>query len=342
MDPEQQPQPAVDAASAEALFNHPLFRTVIEQTVQYATQASTATAVQMAAAAAGDNNAAARVNLSAPGKPDVFNGDRGVRQWITAYENWAEAANVPAGRLIVYAVALFRRSAQNWWGRVPHAQRPAEWAPFKELLISRFSPRSASATARQQLAALRQTGTTAKYVDRVRELAASIDDLSDAELTDRFMTGLIPNVAAMVEIELSRHAGAPSFEELAQIAERIDGILNRPRGSRRPLGGAANGPRPMEIDVAVVNPKIKKPTYADAVKGFKPLTPEEREELRRKGGCFYCRKIGHVRLACPLRPKGNFKSSGSRRPSVAVVSSEPVSPSASASASESESDHSNT
>jgi len=34
---------------------------------------------------------------------------------------------------------------------------------------------------------------------------------------------------------------------------------------------------------------------------FKKLTPAEKEELAKKGGCFYCRKSGHNALNCPLK-----------------------------------------
>jgi len=34
---------------------------------------------------------------------------------------------------------------------------------------------------------------------------------------------------------------------------------------------------------------------------FKKLTPAEKEELAKKGGCFYCRKIGHNAVNCPLK-----------------------------------------
>jgi len=34
---------------------------------------------------------------------------------------------------------------------------------------------------------------------------------------------------------------------------------------------------------------------------FKKLTPAEKEELAKKGGCFYCRKTGHNAVNCPLK-----------------------------------------
>jgi len=32
------------------------------------------------------------------------------------------------------------------------------------------------------------------------------------------------------------------------------------------------------------------------------ITDEERAELNAKGGCTYCRQLGHTIAACPIRP----------------------------------------
>jgi len=34
---------------------------------------------------------------------------------------------------------------------------------------------------------------------------------------------------------------------------------------------------------------------------FQKLTPAEKEELPKKGGCFYCRKTGHNAVNCPVK-----------------------------------------
>jgi hypothetical protein len=36
------------------------------------------------------------------------------------------------------------------------------------------------------------------------------------------------------------------------------------------------------------------------VDGIARLTPSEREKLRKEGGCFRCRKTGHLARDCPL------------------------------------------
>ena len=40
---------------------------------------------------------------------------------------------------------------------------------------------------------------------------------------------------------------------------------------------------------------------------FKKLTPKERNQLAKKGKCFYCKKPGHMVCGCPSYPKQRFQ-----------------------------------
>jgi hypothetical protein len=71
------------------------------------------------------------------------------------------------------------------------------------------------------------------------------------------------------------------------IAERVDAVTFKPatrsQGFRANSGyRAPGGPVPMEIDM------------------IGKLTQTERERLRKSGGCFRCRKIGHLARDCTM------------------------------------------
>ena len=54
----------------------------------------------------------------------------------------------------------------------------AGWADFSQEMIRAFEPTTDDALARQQLAALKQTGRVAGYIQRFREIRGRIQDMS--------------------------------------------------------------------------------------------------------------------------------------------------------------------
>ena len=73
------------------------------------------------------------------------------------------------------------------------------------------------------------------------------------------------------------------------------GSEQRPYAAAASGAGGQAGPMPMEPGA----------THST---GIKPLTEAEREQLRREGACFRCRKPGHLSKDCPTAVgKGNAK-----------------------------------
>ena len=71
------------------------------------------------------------------------------------------------------------------------------------------------------------------------------------------------------------------------IAERVDAVtfkpMNRASGFRpNPHTRSPGGTTPMELDA------------------ISKLTPNERERLRKAGGCFRCRQLGHMARDCTM------------------------------------------
>lgn len=62
------------------------------------------------------------------------------------------------------------------------------------------------------------------------------------------------------------------------------------------------------------------PIQIDVVQNvFTKLTDRERDELRRKGACFYCRETGHISRNCPNRKKRSFQARRTTTPSNITV-----------------------
>lgn len=247
---------------------------------------------------------------SRPPKPDTFSGDRAdaksIRAWVYQVNNYFTAAREPEANRLPYAVALLRDNALLWWQSLKPAERPTTWDDLGKALVAYFAPLSTTYVARDMLARLIQKGSVKAYTDEFKKLVLNIPDMSESEMSDRYRRGLKPQVRLHVTF-----ANPDTFEEMCVLAEQIDSIIymNKPYGGlgskHSPKDHGGSNPTPMEV--GGVN---EKKSYADAAKGapkFPKLTAEERERLRASGGCFYCRKTGHIATECPDKKKSHKK-----------------------------------
>jgi len=241
-----------------------------------------------------------------PPKPDQFYGTddaKRVRQWVFQVENYFVVTEEPVARRVAYATTLLRKNALLWWQSLSPEERPVVWEDFSRVLIEYFQPISATIVARDALAKLYQKSSVKAYVEEFKAQALNIPDITDAEKLDRFRRGLKRDVRLHVAF-----ANPATFDSAVTVAEQIDEVLYSHRaptpGTNRPYlnlrtnrMGHSSQAVPMEI--GAIQPK---PSYADAAKAsFKRLTPEERAELNRVNGCYYCRKPGHRAIECPLK-----------------------------------------
>ena len=107
--------------------------------------------------------------------------------------------------------------------------------------------------------------------------------MTKEEKLDKFLRGLKDETRVPVKLR-----GPITMEEAATFAERVDAIIHRNvtyRPRYTPIDNS--GQIPMEID-AIRRSKI---------------TNQERDQLRRTGGCFFCREIGHMARDCPRKRK---------------------------------------
>lgn len=237
-----------------------------------------------------------------PPNPDCFSGTddaKRVRQWIFQVDNYFNVMSEPEGRRVGYATTLLRKNGLLWWQSLAEGERPATWDAFKHNIIEYFQPLSATIVARDNLARLYQRASVKSYVEEFKAQVLNIPDITDAEKLDKFRRGLKKEVRLHVAF-----ANPPTFDQAVSIAEQIDEVLYSHRNvfSRSTPSASYNRPSasvPMEI--GAMPPRR---TYAQVTATppkYQKLTPEEKEELRKNNGCFYCRKTGHIALKCPLK-----------------------------------------
>lgn len=215
------------------------------------------------------------------------------------------------------AATFLTESAQVWYRSMcEKAGNPASCVPFSsyqdftQAIKLQFAEVNAHKRARDRLAALRQDTTVRVYIDRFTGICLEIEDLSTAERLDKFVRGLNKDIRREVEL---RSSNAP-IDEVMQMADRLC-ILSSTYGSRNHMHTSASktffpaklrsaGPTPMDLgSVQVPDEEFDLDAIQSSVPRAK-LTDAERDRLRATGGCFYCRKTGHMIADCPLKKKG--------------------------------------
>ena len=244
-------------------------------------------------------------------KPKPYGGSSqpgAVDNFIFDCEQYFEGMEVPdPPKQIFFAVSLLEGVAKAWWRFYKDQVKNRlvanidTWEGFAGHLRARFGPVNATQSARTKLDSLKQTGSVRSYISVFQNLIMQIPGVSMEEALHRFTQGLQFRIKKEVALREPQ-----TLEEAMRLAERYDALLyaTQPFGrkthsrattnlgpSRPPIWGnpplSSEGPSPMEVDA------IQR----------RALTPEEKEHLRQIGGCFYCRKPGHIISSCPLRGK---------------------------------------
>lgn len=241
-------------------------------------------------------------------KPRPYSGSQlpgAVDNFIFACSLYFDYHSLPQDRRVFFAASLLEGAAQTWW-RFACEQAGARmhelmvWGTFESLLVGRFRTVNATRHARDKLASLRQTGSVHEYVRQFQELVMQIPGIDHAEQLDRFVRGLKTQTRREVIMREPL-----TLDEAVRMADRYDSLISgmgfsglgdRFSGSR---SGQFRGPNPRFAADPVLPDPAPTPMEIDALNRRKPLTQTERERLRKLGGCFRCRQLGHIAPNCP-------------------------------------------
>jgi hypothetical protein len=224
-------------------------------------------------------------------RPGTFDGKdpQGLENWIDAVEHYLQGENVEERRWVTFGVGFLEGNAREWWRfakNTVEAGKTVTWDMFTSGLRSQFVPAVAEEMARSKLLKLRQTTDVASYAAEIRALALKARVQDPKLLLQLFIDGL----KTRTRFEVAQRSPG-SLEEAISHGLRCDALAygtSRPtQFVPLPAPATDTGMTPMELD---------------AIRARGTLTAEERTTLMRRGACFYCREVGHLRMHCPKRP----------------------------------------
>jgi Ty3 transposon capsid-like protein/Zinc knuckle len=270
--------------------------TITQQNDTIAQQNQQIVAIPQAPAA----NPAARVN---PERPPPFTGKRSesLEAWIFQMQQFCVLAPVPLADRITFAATFFKDQAALWWRAYYQTQdwqaAAPTWDVFLVALRQQFTPVNTSISAYDRLQRLSQKTSVNAYNHEFRGLMLELPDMDPGTRMNYYMKGLKDNIRPFVAMQTPTTLAAAET-----IAERVDAVTYKPQTRSsgfqpRPKYHAPGGTIPMDLDA------------------IGKLTDAERERLRKNGGCFRCRKTGHLARDCPLTNR--------RHPQINVIDEEP-------------------
>ena len=236
-------------------------------------------------------------------KPPTFSGKEAtaieINRFIFLLVNYLAILRILPGDQVAVAITFLTGATLDWAMDQPAFE---SFESFKRQLSRAFAPYNHNMQARHTLRSTTQTGTVTSYVNSFRQACMLVHDLSPAERLDRFLTGLKPSV---------RHHlltyDVQTFDEAAAMATRLDisstfySTPTTPAPAPSPKPHPSPSPRLNAASTSSITPTSgPKP----------PITPEQRDELNKVGGCVYCRKTDHNISTCPTLAARNAAGKG--------------------------------
>ena len=167
--------------------------------------------------------------------------------------------------------------------------RTTSWANMQASIEADFKDVNSGKNARTSMANLHQNGgNIATYTAAFRDLQAMSDISDEVALIDLYLNGLDDYIH-------DKLLDADNLRTLKDYQDRALTYYQRGQQKRARRTG-------VYIPPARRTPIIAVGTQANPIiVNRERLTPQKQTELRKKGACYRCKKIGHLARDCPSR-----------------------------------------
>jgi hypothetical protein len=230
-----------------------------------------------------------------PDRPSPFSGKKSesLEAWIFQMQQYCDLAPVPNDERIRFAATFLKDQAALWWRSyyqtINWQTAAPNWDRFVTALRQQFTPVNTTLSAYDRLQRLSQKTSVNTYNHDFRTIMLELPDMDETTRMNYYLRGLKETIRPFVAMQ--QPADLPTAEA---IAERVDAVTFKPMARNpgfRPNHAyrSPGGTIPMELDT------------------IGKLSDNERERLRKTGGCFRCRKPGHLARDCSMNNRPNPK-----------------------------------
>ena len=124
--------------------------------------------------------------------PDTYNSKEDIELQIFQITQYLKGMKVLVHEQVDIATSFFREDATIWWRttlflKEQKHEDPPEWEELIPILKGQFQPVNSKKSVQDKLAQLRQTGSVKAYNTLFMSTIFQIDDLSQAEMLDRYI-----------------------------------------------------------------------------------------------------------------------------------------------------------
>jgi hypothetical protein len=252
-----------------------------------------------------------------PQRPEPYAGEVDADACLNFIDNQKEyytVVNLSLSQWVQYTALNLKGDAKSWW-RSSGLNITTPWPTFEEAFLTFHTPPNAVAAAREAMEALKQgKRSVAVYTHEFRRLQRRIPSLDTDTALHWYVKGLEPNTSKEVKLRQPR-----DLDQAIHQASLIHSILF-PESPAITTSTPKPDPSAMDIDnlhVAIHNLSTQVNNLARFSNGSNygthttprppKLTPEDKAYLTEKGGCFRCRKIGHIANQCRAFPNQQQK-----------------------------------